>query len=157
MCTFHQLTLGNVSYAVLLVIRFLNDLKIAQYETFPSSLFWRRTEGELTLFCFTGARSRAAFRCSGTGTSSWCRQRQRDEGTWQEPELKEALAIVRTGGPSTHDSCVSAGHGRTGHLNADLPFFCFYSLLRGLPSQCPYSQLMLVTLKLLSVNCSNTR
>lgn len=63
---FHQLILGNVSYAVLLlVICFLNDLKIAQYETFPSPLFWMRTEEELTLFCFTGARSCAVFRCSG--------------------------------------------------------------------------------------------
>lgn len=63
---FHQLILGNVSYAVLLlVICFLNDLKIAQYETFPSPLLWMRTEEELTLFCFTGARSRAVFRCSG--------------------------------------------------------------------------------------------
>lgn len=37
---FHQLILGNVSYAVLLLaVHFLKDLKIAQYETFPSSLF----------------------------------------------------------------------------------------------------------------------
>lgn len=37
---FHQLILGNVSYALLLLaIHFLKDLKIARYETFPSSLF----------------------------------------------------------------------------------------------------------------------
>lgn len=35
---FHQLILGNFSYAVLLlVIPFLNDLKVAQYETSLSS------------------------------------------------------------------------------------------------------------------------
>lgn len=157
MVHFHQLILGNVSYAVLLlVIRFLNDLKIAQYEIFPSSLFWR-TEGELTLFCFAGARSHTAFRCSGAGTSYWCQQRQHDEGAWSEPELKEALAIVgATGSRGMHGSHVSAGHSRTVHLNADLPPCYFYSLLRGLPSQCAYGPLMLIMLKLLSVNCSNT-
>lgn len=134
---FLQLILGNVSYAVLLlVIRFLNDLKIAQYETFPSSLFWRRTEGELTLFCFAGASSRTAFRCSGTGTGYWCRQRQRDEGTWSEPELKEAFAIAgAAGSPGTCGSWVSAGDGRTGRPNADLPL-C-YSLPRGASQPAP--------------------
>lgn len=103
---FRQLILGNVSYAVLLlVICFLNDLKIALYETFPSSFFWRRTEGELTLFCFAGARSCTVFRCSGAGTSYWCRQRQGDKGTWLEPELNKALAIVgAAGSPGTHGS-----------------------------------------------------
>lgn len=97
---FHQLILGNVSCAVLLlVIRFLNDLKIAQYETFPSSLFWRRTEGELTLFCFTGARSRTVFRCSRAGTSYWCWQRQCDKPSWSRGSrrpvaLLEPLAVL---------------------------------------------------------------
>lgn len=120
---FHQLILGNVSYAVLLlVICFLNDLKIAQYETFPSSLFWRRTEGELTLFCFTGARSHEVFRCSGAGASCWGWERQHNEGTWSEPELKKVPAVVRAASrPGTCGSCVSAGHSRTGHPAADLP------------------------------------
>lgn len=92
---FHQLILGNVSNAVLLlVICFLNDLKIAQYETFPSSLFWRTTEGELTLFCFAGARICTVYKSSGGGTSYGCCQRQCNEGTWPEPELKQALVIV---------------------------------------------------------------
>lgn len=108
---FHQLILGNVRYAVLLlVISFLNDLKIAQYETFPSSLFWRRTEGELTLFCFAGARSRTAFRGSGAGISYWCRQRQRDEGAWWEPELKEALVVVELPAAPAHVAAVSVQH-----------------------------------------------
>ena len=136
---FHQLILGNVSYAVLLlVIRFLNDLKIAQYETFPSSLLWRRTEGELTLFCFGGARSHKVFRCSGARTSYRCWQRQRNEGARSDPELNKALAVVgATSSPGMHGSCVSAGQSKAGHPNADLPLHCFYSLLRGLPSQCP--------------------
>lgn len=63
---FHQLILGNVSYAVLLlVICFLNNLKIAQYETFPSFLFWMRTEGELTLCCFTASPEQEVVQCSG--------------------------------------------------------------------------------------------
>lgn len=110
---FHQLNLGNVSYAVLLLaIHFLNDLKIAQYETFPSSLFWRRTEGELTLFCFTRARSLEVLRCSWAGTSSWCWQRRCHEGTCGKPKPSKAGAVLllarAAGSPGVHGGSLRA-------------------------------------------------
>lgn len=135
---FHQLILGNVSYAVLLVICFLNNLKIAQYKTFPSSLFWRTTVGELTLFSFAGTRNHAAFRCSGVEISYWCCQRQCDKGAWSEPKLNKALAGIRaTASPSTSGRRVSAGHPGPGIWMLNLPFCCFHSTLRGLPRQHP--------------------
>lgn len=68
----------------------------------------------LLLHCFTRARSCAVFRCSGTGASYWCWERQHDQGTWSEPELKKIPAVVRASSrPGTCGSCVSAGHSRT--------------------------------------------
>lgn len=117
---FHQLILGNVSYAVLLLaIHFLNDLKIARYETFPSSLFWRRTEGELTLFCFARAKSLAVLRCSWAGTSSWCWRRQCHEGTCGKLEMSEAgatLPLARAAGsPGVHGGSLGAAQTATVH------------------------------------------